>query len=185
MYALSQTILSHDARGSDRDVIYVELPNWDHHSNLKDNLSTKFRELDSALTFFEEEMKGQGMWEQVTMVITSEFGRTLTPNSSSGSDHAWGGNYMVLGGSVKGKQIHGEYPSDLTDLGPLNVGRGRLIPTLSWESVLNGPLEWMGVDTDEDLDYCMPNRQGTGATLLTKNQLFHADTARALRGTVV
>jgi hypothetical protein len=36
---------------------------------------------------------------------------------------------------VKGIQILGEYPDDLTGTGPLNIGRGRLIPTTSWEAI--------------------------------------------------
>jgi hypothetical protein len=50
---------------------------------------------------------------------------------------AWGGNYFVAGGSVKGDQILGDYPDDLTDTGRLNIGRGRLIPTTSWEATWN------------------------------------------------
>lgn len=44
------------------------------------------------------------------MVTHSDFARTLTPNSNSGSDHAWAGNYMVVGGGVKGGEIFNEFP---------------------------------------------------------------------------
>ncbi len=27
-----------------------------------------------------------------------------------GTDHAWGGNHFIVGGSVKGGLIHGQYP---------------------------------------------------------------------------
>jgi uncharacterized protein (DUF1501 family) len=180
--ALGETILTHEARGSDRDVLYLELGGWDHHSNMKENLSARFQDLDAALALFEQEMKAQGLWDQVAVVVTSDFGRTLTTNSGTGSDHAWAGNYMVMGGAVKGGKILGEYPTDLTGSGPLNIGRGRLIPTLSWESMLNGVVEWMGVDTEEGLDYCMPNRHNTGTRLFSRNELFRAENTRKLRG---
>merc|ERR1712238_145855 len=173
--SLSQVILSHEARGSDRDVVFLQLKGWDHHADMKANLSEEFGYLDSALAAFEGEMKAHGLWEQVTVVVASEFGRTLTPNSSAGSDHGWGGHQMILGGDVKGQTIHGDYPSDLTDASPLSIGRGRVIPTLSWESLLNGPLEWIGVDTEESLDYCMPNRHGAGTPLLSMKQVFRRD----------
>lgn len=138
---------------------------------MKRNLANKFKDLNSALASFVQEMTLQGIWNSTTVVITSDFGRTLTPNSGVGSDHAWGGNYFVAGGSVKGGRIHGEYPADITDAGPLNVGRGRLIPTTSWESILNSCLQWMGVP-DKNLDYCLPNRNNTGTKLFTAAEVF-------------
>ena len=44
---------------------------------------------DAALESFAKEMKLQGLWENVTIVQASEFGRTITANGD-GSDHAWG-----------------------------------------------------------------------------------------------
>jgi cullin-associated NEDD8-dissociated protein 1 len=107
-------------------------------------------------------------------VITSDFARTLTPNSGEGTDHAWGGNYFIMGGAVNGGIIHGEYPSDLTDDGPLSIGRGRLIPSMSWESVLNPIAQWMGVQTEQELNYCLPNRITTGTKLIQKEEVFVA-----------
>lgn len=142
--------------------------------NLKTDLALNFRELNSALDSFSGEMKSQGYWDNVSLVITSDFGRTLTANSGEGSDHAWGGNYFVMGGAVKGGRIHGEYPPDITQGGPYNIGRGRLIPTLSWESMLNSVVEWMGAETTEELDYCLPNRDQTGTKLFSKDEVFES-----------
>ena len=38
-----------------------------------------------------------------------------------------------MGGDVKGGKILGKYPDDLLDT--LNIGRSRIIPTTSWDSV--------------------------------------------------
>jgi uncharacterized protein (DUF1501 family) len=114
-----------------------------------------------------------------------DFARTLTANSGEGSDHAWGGNYFLFGGDVKGGTIHGEYPPDITASGPLNIGRGRLIPTLSWESMLNGIMQWMGLDSDDELYYCMPNRIKTGTKLFSMEEMFQSNgssNTRTLRG---
>ena len=86
---------------------------------------------------------------------------------------------MVMGGSIDGGKLLGEYPSDITQGGPLNVGRGRLIPTSSWESMLNPVLEWMGVESDAELDYCMPNRITAGAKLYSQSEVFQS--SRRLR----
>merc|ERR1711862_170318 len=104
---------------------------------------------------FWKEIKAQGNEQNVILVAVSDFARTLTPNSSAGSDHAWGGNYFMTGGSVKGGRIVGAWPADLD--GPLNVdgpeGRGRLIPTTSWDAIWNGVCQHMGIVEEKDLDY--------------------------------
>ena len=90
------------------------------------------------------------------------------------SDHAWGGNYLLLGGPVKGKRILGKYPNDLTSKSPLNLGRGRLLPTMSWDEVWNGISKWIGVP-EADLDEILPNRRNFGDRLLHDQDLFVAD----------
>ena len=59
---------------------------------------------------------------------------------------------------------------------PLNIGRGRVLPTTSWDAIWNGVSEWMGVDSSEDKDYCLPGRKkstGRGFTeLIPEDRLF-------------
>lgn len=139
---------------------------------MKIELSDHFQSLDIALSDFTLEMQEQDLWNNVTLVITSDFARTLTANSGEGSDHAWAGNYFITGGSVSGGQIHGRYPSDITEDGPYNIGRGRLIPDLSWESMLNSVAMHMGIETENELSFCMPNRVNAGARLFTEAEVF-------------
>lgn len=49
---------------------------------------------------FVAEMKAQNMWDSVTVLTASDFGRTLT-NNGAGTDHAWAGHDFVLGGALK------------------------------------------------------------------------------------
>jgi len=98
--------------------------------------------------------------------------RTLSPNSGKGTDHGWSGSSFILGGQVKGGQILGEYPSDLSSGGPLNIGRGRLIPTIPFEAVWNGVSKWLGVHTDEDLDKVLPNRNSFPGRLFDESDLY-------------
>merc|ERR1712146_114983 len=114
---------------------------FDAHSMVESQMETSLAHVDEALASFAAEMKAQGLWDQVTIMQTSEFGRTLTSNGD-GTDHAWGGNYFVAGGAVRGGQILGSFPSDLTDDGPLSLGQGRLIPTTPWEGVWNAIGAW-------------------------------------------
>ena len=93
---------------------------------------------------FVAEMKATGIWEQVTIISQSDFGRTLTSNGV-GTDHAWAGHHFIMGGAVAGGQMHGSYLSDLSETSPLNMGRGRFIPTIPWESMWYPTMQWMSV----------------------------------------
>jgi len=66
----------------------------------------------------------------------------------------------MMGGSVKGGQIVGKYPDQLEEgRAPLNIGRGRIIPTTSWEAVFLPLAEWAGAGVNPtDLNYIFPNR---------------------------
>lgn len=169
---VSKFILSREARKKNREVFFTEVGGWDHHDNMKANLRTKLAELNQGLSWLVQELKAKGVWNDVTIVVTSDFARTITSNSGSGSDHGWGGHYWMMGGDVSGGKILGQYPEDITASSPLNIGRGRIIPTTSWDSIWNGVAQWMGASSENDLDYCLPNRHVASGGGFT--DLFHA-----------
>ena len=43
--------------------------------------------INNALESFTSEMKAQGAWDDVTIIMVSEFARTLPGNTGAGSDH--------------------------------------------------------------------------------------------------
>jgi uncharacterized protein (DUF1501 family) len=92
--------------GNKRDIFYVYLGGFDTHSNLHDGLKGLLDDVDDAVGDFKREMKAQGMWDNVALVSVSDFARTLTSNGV-GTDHAWGGNHFITGGSVNGGKIFG------------------------------------------------------------------------------
>ena len=142
---------------NDRDAFFVQQGSMDIHSDAVGGLAASMAVVDAALASFEAEMKLQGMWDNIAIVQASEFGRTLTSNGD-GTDHAWGGNYFMAGGSVKGGQIVGQYPDNLGEDGATNIGRGRLVPTTSWESIWNAVGGWFGV-SDGGMDIVLPNKR--------------------------
>jgi uncharacterized protein (DUF1501 family) len=52
----------------------------DTHNDLHEDNGALHTALDDALDAFSREMKAQGVWDNVTVVTTSDFGRTLTSN---------------------------------------------------------------------------------------------------------
>jgi len=79
-------------------------------------------------------------------------------------------------GKVKGGRILGEYPSDLTEESSLNLGRGRIQPTTSWESLWNGIAIWFGITDEKDLDAVLPYRKyRTWYMYLPGNEKLYSD----------
>ena len=106
---LEQTARLVASRGflkSKRDLFFVEIGGFDSHSNAFETLEDRFPEINAALDSFVQEMKLQGVWQNVTIVTASEFARTLTSNGA-GTDHGWAGHMYMMGGSIKGGRIHG------------------------------------------------------------------------------
>ena len=156
---------------NEREAYYVQLGGFDVHANAVDKMMELMTAADTALADFENEMKLQGLWQNVTIMQASEFGRTVTSNGD-GSDHAWGGNYWMAGGSVKGGQILGDYPL-LGEESEVNLGRGRLLPTTGWEQVWNGVGHWFGVP-DANMDAVLPGRRHFRGSLFSHDDLFVA-----------
>ena len=128
------------------------------HDNIKIQLDALTLELNGALDAFVTEMKAQGVWNDITIVMVSEFARTMVGNTGIGSDHAWGGNYFIAGGEVRGKRILGDYPNILSEDGPLVFEPGIVIPTLPWDSLWNSVAQWFGITSgDVSTLFCFHN----------------------------
>jgi cullin-associated NEDD8-dissociated protein 1 len=167
MEYIAKVIASRSKLNSTVDVFDMRMGAFDTHGSFTE-FGNNMQILDSAIEAFVKEMKIQGVWEDVVLVVASEFGRTLRSNGA-GTDHAWSGNTFILGGSVKGGQILGKYPSKLNDT-ELDLGNGILIPTTPWEAVWNGIAQWIGITDENDLNQLLPNR----INFLNSSALFSA-----------
>jgi len=163
--AISKLIKNKGVRGVDRDVFYVETGGFDTHSDMISALNDRAIEINDSLGSFVAEMKAQGRWNDVVVVYVSEFARTLIPNTSSGSDHAWGGNYFVAGGNLTGGKVLGQYVTDYTESNPNIFNPGIVIPTTSWDQVWEPIAKWYGITKESDLDYVLPSRKNFAGPL--------------------
>ena len=138
-----------------RQTIFIEFGGWDHHAELLENHGNMLAVLDAALYAFQSCLETLGLANEVITFTASDFGRTLRSNGQ-GTDHAWSGNQLVMGGPVLGGQIRGSYPSLVID-GPDDIGRGgRIFPKLSADEYFCELLRWFGV-TAGDMDSVLPN----------------------------
>jgi uncharacterized protein (DUF1501 family) len=143
----ANTIAAHEDLGMKRQIIFIEYGGFDNHDEVLNAQSGLLYELDTALGEFQDAMEEIGLAGQVTTFSLSEFSRTLTSNGN-GTDHAWGGNVMVLGGDVIGKRIYGEYPT-LALESSLELGSGVILPQLSADQYFAELALWFGVNPND------------------------------------
>lgn len=158
---VAQTIQGRVGLGAVRQTFFIEWAGWDHHSDVLGNQAVMLPQISAAIGAFHDALKAIGVQDQVTLFTASDFGRTLTSNSR-GSDHAWGGNQIVVGGAVKGQRLYGQFPSLVLnpdsgpETNPLDTGRGRFIPTTSCDVFFAELALWLGVRRS-DLASVLPN----------------------------
>jgi hypothetical protein len=84
---------------------YIELGHegWDHHSNLKNDLSTRCAEIDKPIAGLITDLKQRGLFKDTLIVWCSEFGRTPESPNMDGRDHnPKGFTTWMAGAGVKG-----------------------------------------------------------------------------------
>ncbi len=158
---VARLISARSQLGSDlnRQVFFVRLGGWDTHDNQIGGVENATHQallgqLDTALGAFQNAMVQLGVQNSVTAFTATEFGRSLTPNSS-GTDHGWGGHNLIMGGAVNGGDIFGQMPQISLDSVD-TVNDSRFIPTTSVEQYSATLAGWFGL-TNAELDNVFPN----------------------------
>ncbi len=117
------------------EVAAVDLGGWDTHfaqGSTEGLMANLIRDLGDGLAAFHAEMRDH--MHRLTVVTMSEFGRRAAENGSLGTDHGHGSLMMLLGGNVRGGQVHGTWPG----LGSAQlVGPGDLAVTTDYRDVLS------------------------------------------------
>jgi uncharacterized protein (DUF1501 family) len=151
---VAQLISSRQAMGVSRQIFFVSMPGFDTHSGLFLNHRTLLGGLDSAFAQFYAAIQQLGLENAVTSFTASDFGRTLAHNGD-GTDHGWGSHHFIIGGSVNGGRYFGRAPS-ISTTSDDQVGRGRLLPSVSVDEYATTLAQWFGVSTS-NLAWIAPN----------------------------
>ena len=167
---VSKMIKVRSKRGVTKDFFAVVDHNYDHHFEGLTKLNPKLDALDAALNGFRLDMKSIGTWDSTTVIVVSEFGRSISKNSGGGTDHAWLGHALLLGGGIKGG-IHGKHPSSYRSTDAHNIGRGLMIPYAPFETFWAAVAQHVGIEDDEMKDV-LPNMGNFGCDLLSESDLY-------------
>ncbi len=94
------------------EVAFTDTPglNWDTHANQgsgRGQLANLLRDFAGSIAALATDLGKQ--MDDVVIVTMSEFGRTARQNGSNGTDHGHGNAMFVLGNSVKGGKVYGDW----------------------------------------------------------------------------
>lgn len=128
----------------------IDLPGWDSHFAQQAQVEMLAARLAGGLEAFRRDLGAR--MATTTVVVMTEFGRTVEENSAFGTDHGRGSTLMVIGGGVHGGRVHGEWhglnPAVLERRGVLE-GYGDLPVLNNYRNVLAPVLTRHGASTDD------------------------------------
>ncbi len=142
-------------------VAFVDLGGWDTHAGQgagKGQLANRLLPLGQGLAVLARRLGP--MFDDTTIVVMSEFGRTARENGNGGTDHGHGNVMWVMGGAVNGGKVYGDWQG----VGDAALNEGRDLPvTTDFRAVLAQIAErHMGMQ-DRQLVKIFPNLPQRGA----------------------
>ncbi|HUB77351.1 MAG TPA: DUF1501 domain-containing protein [Bryobacteraceae bacterium] len=151
--------------GMNRQIFFCSAGGFDTHGGELETHDALYPQVSQAISAFYSATQELGMADSVTTFTESDFNRTFQPATTNGSDHAWGGHHMVIGGAVAGGQIFGAFPA--FELGGPNDTdtRGRWIPTTAIDQYGATLASWFGIP-DSALSTIFPNFANFGSQKL-------------------
>jgi len=110
------------------EAAFSDIGGWDTHHNqgaANGQLANRLTEFSNSISAFWMDLGADA--ENVTLVTMSEFGRTARQNGTGGTDHGHANVMFVLGGTVRGGKVYGNWPGVENE--QLNEGRDLSVTT--------------------------------------------------------
>jgi uncharacterized protein (DUF1501 family) len=155
---VAQIIQVRAALGLPRQIFFVSSGGFDTHSDQLNQHNTLYQDLSQSMNAFNQATLELGIAPQVTTFTLSDFGRTFEPDSTSGTDHAWGSHHLIMGGAIAGGDFYGTFPTQVLSGPDDATDEGRWIPTTSLDQYGATLAQWFGVQP-ADLPAIFPNLQ--------------------------
>lgn len=149
--SIANMIAARGTLGTSRQIFFCGINGFDTHANQLSTQANLLADLDASLKAFYSATVELGVESAVTTFTHSDFGRTFQPTAGGGSDHAWGNHHLVMGGSVRGGSLYGQYPT-LRVSGPDDAdNEGRWVPTTSVSEFVYPLIRWFGATNPGDV----------------------------------
>ena len=122
-------------------VYRLHIRGFDNHAGQDNAHPQRLNQMSTAISAFLQDLKNQGLDDRVLTVTTSEFGRRVEENGSSGTDHGTSGPIFTFGSTTIG-DVFGSQPS-LSNLD----NNGNLLAEHDFRQVYSTLIEdWFGLD---------------------------------------
>jgi uncharacterized protein (DUF1501 family) len=93
------------------EVAFTDIGGWDTHvneGNQQGQLSNLLRQFSSSIAALYTDLGAR--MDDVVILTMSEFGRTAKENGNRGTDHGHANAMFVVGNSVRGGKVYGDWP---------------------------------------------------------------------------
>jgi uncharacterized protein (DUF1501 family) len=121
--------------GDGARIAMIETNGWDTHSGQKGRLNAQLKDLDQLVAALKAGLGPE--WSNTMVVVATEFGRTVRPNGTGGTDHGTGSAAMLFGGGLAGGRVLADWPG----LGAAALYDGRdLKPTTDLDALIAGAI---------------------------------------------
>jgi uncharacterized protein (DUF1501 family) len=98
------------------EIAFTDIGGWDTHvnqGNSRGQLALRLQDFSRGIAALATDL-GKRM-DDVVILTMSEFGRTVRENGNRGTDHGHANAMFVIGNSVRGGRIYGEWPGLKSD----------------------------------------------------------------------
>jgi uncharacterized protein (DUF1501 family) len=89
-------------------IAMIETNGWDTHSGQRGRLAAQLKTLDGIVGGLKSGLGAD--WANTLVIVATEFGRTVRPNGTGGTDHGEASLAMLLGGAVAGGKVIADWP---------------------------------------------------------------------------
>ena len=145
-----RTVAGAIVRGVGSRVYWVQTGGFDTHAqqgSAAGAYGNLMSTLGDGLWAFYSDVRNNGLLNDTTVIVFSEFGRRISENGSGGTDHGAAGLMMVLGGMVRGG-LYGSAASLAPGSPTLENSSGDVRYETDFRSVYARLLEqWLGVNS--------------------------------------
>ena len=138
-------------------IAMIETNGWDTHTQQRARLALQLKGLDAMIGALQA---GMGpVWDNTTVLVATEFGRTVAINGTGGTDHGTGTAAMLIGGAVKGGRVVADWPG----LSQAALYQNRdLKPTTGLDQFIAGAVAGhFGTDPARTMSTLFPDSKGT------------------------
>ena len=141
-------------------IAMIETNGWDTHSGQRGRLAAQLKGLDQTVAAMKTGLGSD--WNNTLVLVATEFGRTVRPNGTQGTDHGEASLAMLLGGAVAGGKVIADWPG----LGPSALYEGRdLKPTIGLDSLIAAAVaQHFGLEPPRVMKTLFPESSGSALT---------------------